>query len=130
MWVMTSFGIFMPSMRPSEHVDEGDDRLIQIRARRRRELAILIDEYMPQYTVNDIVYLRFTDYEYRVYCTHAEFGKVMEQLALNIDYVKFKDTTKRYNDSKLHVAYLKIWNLLYREFSTNNVFDQKRSKKR
>lgn len=123
MWVMTSFGIFMPSLRPAEHVPAGDQRLLQIRARRHRELAILKHEYMPN--AGEIIHLPFTDYEYRIYCTHEEWAQVMAQLARDIDYVKFKDTTSRYKDDKLHTAYLRIWNTLYTMFSTNSVFDVK-----
>lgn len=122
MWVMTSFGIFMPSLRPAEHVPKGDERLLQIRARRHRELAILKAEYMPE--AGEIIYMRKTDYEYRIYCTHEEWALVMARLAMDIDYVKFKDTTSRYNDEKLHSAYLRIWSLLYVTFSTNKLFDR------
>lgn len=135
MWIMTSFGIFMPSLRPEEHVPAGDERKLQIRARRERELRILISEYMPDRTAADIVHLPFTDYEFRVYCTHAEWAQVMAKLAMDIDYVKFKDTTSRWNDAKLHTAYLRIWSTLYDMFSTNRTFDvkvkrTKKSKKR
>lgn len=122
MWVMTSFGIFMPSLRPEEHVPAGDERKLQIRARRERELLILKELYMKD--AGEIVHLPNTDYEFRIYCTHQEWANVMAQLALDIDYVKFKDTTDRWNDARLHAAYLRIWGILYDMFSTNRVFSR------
>lgn len=126
MWIMTSFGIFMPSLRPAEHVPKGDERLLQIRARRHRELVILRREYMPD--AGEIIHLKNTDYEYRIYCTHDDWALAMARMAHDIDYVKFKDTTKRYHDDQLHNAYIRIWSLLYGMFSTNKVFTPKKQK--
>jgi hypothetical protein len=122
MWVMTSWGILMPGLRPADTVPAGDNRLIQIRARRKGDLVRLKKMYMPQ--LGEIIYLSFTDYEYRVYCTHEEWAEALYLIAMDMNYVKFKETTEEYADSKLHAAYNAIWGLLYDRFSTNRYLDK------
>lgn len=131
MWVMTSYGIFMPSMRPADHTPKDDDRIMQIRARRRVELQRLCKVHPTLgFTSSDIEYTDFTDYEYRIYCTRAQLALWLHDEGAAIDYVKFKDTTKRWNDEKLHTAYIKIWGLLYEMFSTNKMFSPRPSRRR
>lgn len=107
MWIMTHFGILMPSLRPEDTVLPGDDRLIQIRARRARDLNYLRDHYAPY--LGATLFLGDTDYQYRAYCTHRELADICSQLALEIDYTKFKPTTDRHGDDELHALYNRIW---------------------
>jgi hypothetical protein len=115
---MTSFGILMPAIRPPHTVKPGDDRTMQIRARRAKDLDILRAEYMR----GDLGETRHTpdkDYEYRAYCTPHAFAIAMMRLILEIDYLKFKPTThKRYQDHELHGCYNTIWAAVLRELST------------
>lgn len=122
MWIMTSWGILMPSVRPAETIPEGDDKVIQIRARRYVELYRLKKMYMPK--LGEIIFMPNTDYEYRVYCTHAELGEALVKISADIDYTKFKPTTEDYNDKELHSAYNAIWGILYDRFSTNRYLDK------
>lgn len=126
MWVMASFGILMPSVRPEGTIPEGDDRAIQIRVRRLVELERLKALYMPE--MGEVIFMPNTDYEYRTYCTHAQLGEVLARIAMDIDYTKFKPTTERHGDSKLHAAYNSIWSILYDRFSTNRYLEQKPAK--
>jgi hypothetical protein len=107
MWIMTHFGILMPSLRPEDTVLPGDNRLIQIRARRAKDLNYLRDHYAPY--LGATLFIGDTDYQYRAYCTHRELADITSQLALEIDYVKFKPTTDRHNDKPLHDLYNRIW---------------------
>jgi len=118
MWVMTSFGILMPSLRPADKIPEGDNRLLQIRTRRRKDLDILRDEYMGD-ELGDTVELAGTDYEFRAYCTHEAWGRAMAKMSLDIDYVKFKPTTEdKYDDGQLHQLYNSIWSTVFSKLST------------
>lgn len=121
MWIMTSFGILMPSLRPADTVSDGDEKTMQIRTRRRKELEILREEFMPE--LGEIIFMPHTDYEYRTYCTPQEWSDALTRITLAIDYTKFKPTTERYKDNELHKAYNEIWSVLYRRFSTNRYLD-------
>lgn len=118
MWVMTSFGIFMPGLRPEHTVPEGDNRVLQVRARRKIDLERLRDIYMGD-DLGDSISLAHTDYEWRAYCTLEAWGRALAKIAMDIDYVKFKETAeKKFDDHDLHGAYLKIWSSLFSHFST------------
>lgn len=118
MWVMTSFGIFMPGLRPEGTVPEGDNRVLQVRARRKIDLERLRDLYMGD-ELGEPISLKHTDYEWRAYCTLEAWGRALAKIGEDIDYVKFKETAeKKFNDHDLHSAYLKIWSSLFSHFST------------
>jgi hypothetical protein len=119
MWICTSFGILMPSVRPAGTIPQDDDRVMQIRARRRQDLEILKAEYMGD-TLGEIQALVGTDYEYRAYCTRADWATAMAQMSLDIDYTKFKPTTDRYKDHRLHTLYLRMWGAIMHELSTKS----------
>lgn len=125
MWIMTSWGVLMPGLRPAEHVPAGDIREIQIRARRRVELERVCDFY-PEVGLKkeNIVYLSFTDYEFRLYCTKAELGALLALMALDVDYVKFKSSTERFKEEKLHLFYNRVWGIYYDMFSTNRYLEK------
>lgn len=126
MWVMTSFGIFMPGLRPAHTVAEGDNRLLQIRSRRMRDLEILRAEYLPG--LGDIIKIEHTDYQYRAYCTHEQWADALARLALDIDYVKFKDTTeKKYRDKALHNLYNVLWGKILDAFPKGSVYTSYKS---
>lgn len=118
MWIMASFGILMPSLRPEGTVPPGDDRLIQVRARRARDLQIFRSDYCPE--LGDIIEIPYSDYEYRAYCTHEQLAAAMARLAMDVDFVKFKPTTEtKYHDKQLHGVYNRIWSLLFGAISTD-----------
>lgn len=114
MWVMTSFGILMPSVRPPGTVDPLDNRTLQIRARREKDLSILRDEYMgdalgPTWETPEM------DYNFRAYCTPEAWGRALYDMAQQIDYQKFKPTTEDYyGDAELHSVYNQIWGTVCR----------------
>lgn len=115
---MTSFGILMPAIRPPHTVKYGDDRTLQVRARRAKDLDILRARYM-QGTLGPSLHTPDKDYEYRAYCTPHAFAVAMMQMVLEIDYLKFKPTTlDRYEDDELHSAYNKIWSVVMGSLST------------
>ncbi len=113
MWVMTGFGILMPAIRPPKTVPEDDNRTIQVRSRRAKDLDILRDEYMGDELGPTIATPEF-DYNYRAYCTPEAWGRALYNMAQDIDYEKFKPTTDRYNDHELHAVYNSIWGTVCR----------------
>ena len=121
MWVLTSFGAFMPALRHAKDVKDGDNRLLQIRARRVNDLVIMKRLYLPN--ASEIVRNAGTDYEARVYCTHQEWAEAMRQMSMDIDYTSFKNTTDRWHDNQLHRAYMSVWSTLYTILGTRRAFD-------
>lgn len=112
MWLLTSFGAFMPALRPEHTVEPGDLQVIQIRARRRVDLNRLRTYYMadlgPTYVIPN------SDYEFRANCTRADLAAALVRISLDIDYVSFKDTTETvWGDRHLHHAYMGVWLVLF-----------------
>lgn len=117
MWVFTPFGILMPSLRPPHTVPADDDRLLQVRARRQKDLLILRHEYLPE--LGEVIEIPYSDYEYRAYCTHEQWAAALTQMSMDIDYVKFKPTTEdKYHDAQLHSVYNRVWGTLFHTVST------------
>jgi hypothetical protein len=113
MWDMTPFGILMPALRPAETVESGDDRLLQIRTRRAKELDILREKYLPE--LGETIATPNMDYNFRAYCTHEQYAEAMRLMILDIDYTKFKPTTEdKYKDKELHSVYNSIWGTVCR----------------
>lgn len=111
---MTSFGILMPAIRPPKTVPADDNRTIQIRTRRKKDLEILRDEFMGD-ELGPIIATPQMDYNYRAYCTPEALARMMEKLAYEVDYEKFKPTTEsKYNDHELHGVYNSIWSTVTR----------------
>lgn len=117
MWICLPMGMYMPALRPAHTIPAGDDRLLQIRARRRVDLDRLRRELLPE--LGDTVHLKHTDYEFRAYCTHEQWANALAQAALDIDYVKFKEQSEvKYNDKKLHDVYTAMWYTVFSKMST------------
>lgn len=121
MWVMTSFGILMPSLRPPNTVAEGDTQTLQVRSRRRKDLEILRDEYMKDDLGPILGNEDFPadhppmDYNFRAYCTPEAFGVALTKITADIDFEKFKPTTEsKYKDAELHSVYNAIWSTVCR----------------
>ena len=106
MWIMTPFGILMPSDRTA-YTPEGDERTLQVRTRRARDLDILRALYLPE--LGETIHTPTFDYNYRAYCTREQFAAAMAKMVMDIDYEKFKPTTDRFDDNELHGVYNSIW---------------------
>lgn len=116
MWIMASFGVLMPAIRPPHTVPKDDSRTLQIRSRRAKDLDILRAQYM-QGKLGPTIYTPNFDYEYRAYCEPSDFGWALFQMAEEIDYKKFKPTTEdKYADHELHQLYNAIWSTMYGRF--------------
>lgn len=112
MWIFTSFGAFMPALRPPETVPDGDVAVLQIRARRQVDLTRLRRHYMPE--LERTYRIPGSDYQYRAHCTRADLASAMVRITLDIDYVKFKPTTVDvWRDHDLHDVYLNVWQVVY-----------------
>lgn len=112
MWIMTSYGILMPALRPADTIAEGDDRTLQVRSRRAKDLDILRVEFMPE--LGETIHTPEFDYNYRAYCTPQQFADAVARQIMEIDYLKFKPTTDRYKDHELHGALNSIWGTVCR----------------
>lgn len=129
MWIMTHFGILMPSLRPEDTYNaRRDTRHIQIRARRARELDYLRENYAP--FIGETVFIGDTDYQFRAYCTHEQLAEIMGMLAREIDYVKFKPTTDRHGDTVLHRVYNSIWCVVLEAWPGGSSYDFKPRKRK
>jgi hypothetical protein len=111
MWIMTSYGILMPALRPNA---ANLALPLQVRARDKRALKHLIHDM-------DILELPHTkiyatpklDYDFRLYTTHDAFAQIMADEIRGIDYAKFKPTTM-FTD--LHNLYNHIWSVVFMHY--------------
>lgn len=116
MWIMTSFGAFFPAVRPPHTIAEGDEKVMQIRARRRIDLKRLRRHYMPD--LGPTYAIKGSDYQVRAHCTRAALADGLVAIAADIDYEKFKPTTiDLWRDGQLHDAYLNVWAVLLTDLS-------------
>lgn len=117
MWVCLPMGMYMPALRPPHTVPAGDNRLLQIRSRRRVDLDRLRRELLPELSAT--INLPHTDYEFRAYCTHEQWANALAQASMDIDYVKFKEQSEvKYRDKKLHDVYTAMWYTVFSKMST------------
>lgn len=108
-WLFTQYGVLMPSLRPPGTVPVGDNRTIQVRARRAEHLDILREETMGD-ELGPTVELTDSDYEFRAYCTPEALGRAFYQIAVGISDVKFKPGVKeKYGDQDLYEVYNAVW---------------------
>lgn len=116
-WICLPMGMYMPALRPAHTVPEGDDRLLQIRSRRKIDLERLRNELLPE--LGPTVRIPHTDYEYRAYCTHQQWAEAMYLAAMRIDYIKFKEQSEKvYGDVQLHNCYTRMWGTVFTALST------------
>jgi hypothetical protein len=123
MWIMTSFGPLYPSARPAKHIPAGDNRTLQIRARRRE----FLDHYRENYDPAAGEPLsgkertgRAMDYPWACYTTPEAFAAAVLKIGNEIvedQMTKFKPTTQgkrglvKYPKiaSQLHGLYTAMW---------------------
>jgi hypothetical protein len=118
--------MFMPALRPPGTFDPNKDpRVLQVRTRRAQDLNRLRQDYLPE--LGKTIKLAGTDYEYRAYCTKAQWGAALARMADDIGYVKFKDTAR---DDQLHSLYLEMWGSILRHLSPGFQRRSKRDRKR
>lgn len=124
MWIAAPFGFLMPAIRPPKTVEPGDDRTLQVRARRAKDLDILRAEYMKG-KLGPTIHTPDFDYEYRAYCTPEAFAFASMQMIMEINYTKFKPTTLDwYRDHQLHKVYNEMWSVLLSGLSTRRHQDE------
>lgn len=114
---MTSYGIFFPALRPESTMEPWDTQTIQVRSRRKIDLVRLQRRHLPELTAP--IFLGNTDYQWRAYCTPDQLAKAFARIALEIDYVKFKDTAE---DNGLKSAFLDVWWALVQRFPTGSTY--------
>lgn len=116
MWIFTPGGILMPSLRPKDTIEPGDDRSMQVRSRRAVELDRFRREYCPD--MGETLYTPDFDYEYRAYVRPFDFASAVSNAVLDIDYEKFKPSViERYDDHELHCVYEDVWATVYKHQS-------------
>ena len=128
MIVGTHFGLFMPALRPDHANLQVGEPELQVRSRRRVDLDRL-RKFMAAHglALGPTIALGNTDYQFRAYCTRAAWGRALAQLAMEIDYTKFKDTPKRYHrDDALTRAYERTWSAILNVFPEGSIYTQRR----
>lgn len=116
MWLFTPGGVYMPGLIPEKHIPaDRPDRVLQVRTRRRIDLERLRDSYMGE-ELGEILESPGMDYNFRAYCSLEAWAKACYKMALDIDYVKFKEQTEKKfpgpEGKKLHSVYTSIWSTL------------------
>lgn len=122
MWLFASGGLVLPALLPEKVLAEAktDDIKeavargweLQVRGRVVKHLEWFADNYMEPGTFSAIYESPDKDYNCRFYTTREDYGNALKQMALGIDYTKFKDTSLRYPWGKVyHDLLLSIWSM-------------------
>jgi hypothetical protein len=114
MWIMTPDGILMPAAVPTTS-GPWDGYDLQIRARDKGALNKLIRRMRAEHMViSDIVATPQLDYEFRFYAQAVDFGYVINQMIVEIDYEKFKPVSLKRGrgGNRLHSLYNRIWGVV------------------
>lgn len=120
MWICTTTGFMSATLRPAKDIEPGDERTIQVRARRAEHLEHLRQLMAAnEAALSETIRLDGRDYQYRAYCTQFDLGVGMAALAMEIDYTNFKNTVV---DVKLHNAYMRIWNAMLAAFPEGSLY--------
>lgn len=119
MWVFADFGLLMPAIVPAKVQNRPDvlkwtnngEYELQVRARLREHLQYFMDTHMPEGTFNpEIQATPDKDYNYRFYTTREAFAEGIKNIALSMDYEKYKQTTERFSwNKKFHSICNSIW---------------------
>lgn len=122
MWVFADFGLLMPAIIPDKVKSRPDvlkwtndgEYELQVRGRLREHLQYFMDTHMPEGTFNpEIQATPDKDYNYRFYTTREAFAEGIKNIALSMDYEKFKQTTERFPwNKKFHNLCNQIWAVL------------------
>jgi len=106
MWLMTDIGFYSAV----EHRD--DDTLVMVRARARADLERLI-ELLERDTAPEIIEgIKGADYPARIVLAKAEWAKVVERLAWDIDYDNFKNAVGQRCGYERAGTYSAVWGRL------------------
>jgi hypothetical protein len=120
MWIFLDGGTMMPALVPPSVLATGRTAQIkearangwdlQIRGRVREHLEWFIETHMEPGSVSRVYSSPGKDYNVRAYTTREAYGQGLLNASLAIDYVKFKDTAKRYPwGKKYYDLLLKVW---------------------
>lgn len=122
MWVFSDFGLLMPALVPERAKNRKSVRKwtkngkyeLQVRARLREHLKHFMEVYMEPGTYNPKIHATpEMDYNYRFYTTREAFAQGIANIALNMDYEKFKETSERFPwNKKYHTLLTRIWGTL------------------
>jgi hypothetical protein len=112
MWIMTNYGILMPSALEAKHCPPGYTWDMQVRARDISALRKAARRMRAMdFEISPVMRTPGMDYEARFYCHADDFGMLMHCEIAEIDYVKFKPATMRKGGGgiDLHNLYNHIW---------------------
>lgn len=115
LWIDTPFGILMPSKRPEKLLAEGDDRTLQVRARRREYLDAFREFFCPE--LGESEHHPNQDYPWKAAVNPDKLATAVARMVLAIDSEKFKPLaySSKYalKDAKLRAdlggAYHSMW---------------------
>lgn len=132
MMIATNWGVYEIGMRDTQFKDAGDLREMQIRARTEEHLDNLRQFFSP---LGPTVYLGHgvADFQYRVYISRSTLTYLMAELALDVDYVKFKEGALARKDHKLYGLLSSMWRswlVAYPKGSSYTVREVPKGKKR
>jgi hypothetical protein len=114
MWLMTSFGVLMPAVRPPETVAPDDPMTMQVRVRLPEHLDYVRDRMGDK--LGPTISTPKFDYQARAYCRPEDFAAFMAEEITAIDYTKFKPTVHRFKKTDHFLAsfYLSVWGVFMR----------------
>ena len=127
LWIMTPFGILMPSAKPKHLIRKGDKRTLQVRARERAYLDQFRVQYCPE--LGKAVHFPTHDYPWKAYVTPEDLAKGVARMCLDIDSEVFKPLAERGGlppklGKRLHDCYTSLWSTQLRYGDGTSSYDK------
>lgn len=120
LWLFFSGGMLMPALIPQsvlkaaqtkdirEAATNGWD--VQVRGRVVEHLEWFAETYMPEGSYSKIYKSPDKDYTCRFYCSKEDFAIGVFNATMDMDYTKFKETSRDYPwGEKYHDLLLRVW---------------------
>lgn len=104
MWLFTNIGFFSV-------VQKHNDSFLTVRSRVKSDLDSLRTKYLPE--LSPSTGKAGTDYPWRATISHAQFSAALGKIAMDINYVNFKDEIAHKQGKGRANRYMKVWSALY-----------------
>jgi len=105
MWIFSRVGFFSV-------VQKEGDTFLTIRARVKRDIENLRDQYLP--SLGAIHESAGTDYQFRATASHDDFAGALQKMALDINYSNFKDSVASEQGYERTRVYGAVWSALWK----------------
>ena len=112
MWIFTKYGFFSAvcaRQGDGSHGQPVDPDRVMLRARVRRHLELLKEQFAEQLGGSEIKEYPVTDYAFRIFLPKTAWSRLVSELTNVMDYDNFKSEVARHQGRALH----DVWSVMH-----------------